>query len=120
VWRPQFHSGKVVHFMTQNGGLERGVDLRATADPTSIRQRSMTFFTIDTLYRERWMREPRRRRVLDARWFPVVTTVQLVADMAIIQPDRRPGSATPLPPTLHRRVAGVDQPAGWPPHQCHD
>jgi uncharacterized membrane protein len=87
VWRPRFHRGKVVRFMTQQGGLERGDEpwgpfriayLQYASDP-------ITFFTIDTLYREpEWMRAPRGFDVSPSlRWFPIVTSLQLVADMGV-------------------------------------
>lgn len=121
VWHPQFHGGKVVRFMTQEGGLDRGDDswgpfriayLQYASDP-------MTFFTIDTLYREpEWMREPRGADVSRSlRWFPVVTTVQLLADMAV---------ANTTPPGFGHTFAArhyIDawlaliEPAGWPPDQ---
>lgn len=121
VWQPQFHGGKVVRFMTQRGGLERGdgawgplriAYLQYASDP-------MTFFTIDTLYREpEWMREPRGSDVSPSlRWFPVVTTVQLVADMAV---------ANTTPPGFAHTFAAehyIDawlaliEPPGWPPDE---
>jgi uncharacterized membrane protein len=87
VWHPRFNGGKVVRFMTQKGGLERGdgpwgpfriAYLQYASDP-------ITFFTIDSLYREpAWMREPRGFDVSPSlRWFPIVTSLQLLADMAV-------------------------------------
>lgn len=121
VWQPQFHGGKVVRFMTQRGGLDRGPDawgpfriayLQYASDP-------MTFFTIDTLYREpEWLREPRGADVSPSlRWFPVVTTVQLLADMAV--------SNTTPPGFGHTFAAehyidawlALIEPPGWPPDQ---
>ncbi len=118
VWRPRFHGGKVVRFMTQQGGLERGdgtwgplriAYLQYASDP-------MTFFTIDTIYKEpQWMREPRGADVAKSlRWFPVVTTVQLLADMAV--------SNTTPPGFGHTFAAShyIDawlaliEPPGWP------
>jgi uncharacterized membrane protein len=87
VWRPRFRDGNVVRFMNQQGGLEKGgvtwgpfriAYLQHASDP-------MTFFSVDSLYREpAWMREPRGFDVSPSlRWFPIVTTVQLIADMAV-------------------------------------
>lgn len=87
VWRPRFRDGSVVRFMNQHGGLELGqaawgpfriAYLQYASDP-------MTFFTVRSLFREpEWLREPRAPDVSpELRWFPVVTTVQLAADMAV-------------------------------------
>lgn len=87
AWRPRFRDGAVVRFMNQQGGLELGdapwgpfriAYLQYGSDP-------ITFFSVRSLYREpAWLREPRAPDVSPAlRWFPVVTTVQLIADMAV-------------------------------------
>lgn len=87
IWRPQFRGGSVVRFMTQEGGLGDGdtpwgsfriAYLQYGSDP-------MTFFTVDSLVREpAWLQAPRAFDVSPAlRWFPVVTTMQLLADMAV-------------------------------------
>jgi len=87
IWRPQFRGGSVVRFMTQAGGLGDGSTpwgsfriayLQYGSDP-------MTFFTVDSLVREpAWLQAPRAFDVSPAlRWFPVVTTMQLLADMAV-------------------------------------
>jgi uncharacterized membrane protein len=87
AWRPRFRDGAVVRFMNQQGGLELGdtpwgpfriAYLQYGSDP-------ITFFSVDSIYREpAWLREPRAPDVSPAlRWFPVVTTVQLMADMAV-------------------------------------
>jgi uncharacterized membrane protein len=71
----------------RQGGLEVGAAagrpfrlayLQYGSDP-------ITFFSVESLYREpTWMREPRAPDVSSAlRRFPVVTTVQLMADMAV-------------------------------------
>jgi uncharacterized membrane protein len=86
-WLPRFRDGSVVRFMNQQGGLEVGAAawgpfriayLQYGSDP-------ITFFSVGSLYREpEWMRGPRAPDVSSAlRWFPVVTTVQLMADMAV-------------------------------------
>jgi uncharacterized membrane protein len=87
IWRPRFRGGSVVRFMNQQGGLADGdaawgpfriAYLQYASDP-------MTFFSVDSLYREpAWLREPRPFDVSPSlRWFPIVTTVQLIADMAV-------------------------------------
>lgn len=73
--------------MNQRGGLEVGeaawgrvriAYLQYASDP-------MTFFSVQPLYREpEWMRQPRGPDVSpELRWYPVVTMVQLAADMAV-------------------------------------
>lgn len=89
AWLPRFRDGSVVRFMNQHGGLEVGdadwgpfriAFLQYASDP-------MTFFTVHSLYREpQWMRDPRGPDVSPAlRWYPVVTMVNLAADMAVAQ-----------------------------------
>lgn len=87
VWRPRFGDGGVVRVMNQEGGLEQG---EGTWGPFRIAyllygSDPMTFFSVDSFYREpAWMRAPRAFDVSPAlRWFPIVTTVQLIADMAV-------------------------------------
>ncbi|MDP1569489.1 MAG: alpha/beta-hydrolase family protein [Vicinamibacterales bacterium] len=87
AWRPRFRDGSVVRFMNQQGGLEVGdapwgpfriAFLQYASDP-------MTFFSVRSLFVEPdWMRGPRAPDVSPAlRWYPVVSTVQLAADMAV-------------------------------------
>jgi uncharacterized membrane protein len=87
VWLPRFRDGSVVRFMNQRGGLKEGeagwgpvriAYLQYASDP-------MTFFSVQSLYREpEWMRAPRGPDVSsELRWYPVVTMVQLAADMAV-------------------------------------
>jgi uncharacterized membrane protein len=87
AWLPRFRRGAVVRVMNQHGGLEwpdrpwgplRMVHLQYASDP-------LTFFSLRSLFREPdWMRDPRGPDVSPAlRWFPVVTTVQLLADMPV-------------------------------------
>jgi len=75
----------------------------------------MTFFNLQSSYREpEWMREPRGPDVSPSlRWFPVVTAVQLVADMAV--------ASTPPPGYGHNFAAehymdawlALMEPQGW-------
>ncbi len=117
VWRPRFRDGAVVRVMNQEGGLEHG---EAAWGPFRIAylvygSDPMTFFSIDSLYREpAWMRAPRAFDVSPSlRWFPVVTTVQLLADMAV---------ANTTPPGYGHTFAAehyidawlaLTEPAGW-------
>ncbi len=84
-WLPRFRDDSVVRFANQNGGLESGERdwgdfrigfLQYASDP-------ITFFSPDSFYREPdWMREPRGPDVsTDLRWFPIITMLQLAADM---------------------------------------
>ena len=117
AWRPRFRNGTVVRFMNQQGGLKQGdatwgpfriAYLQYASDP-------MTFFSLQSIYREpAWMREPRGPDVSPSlRWFPVVTAVQLVADMAV--------ASTPPPGYGHNFAAehymdawlALMEPQGW-------
>lgn len=86
AWLPRFRDGSVIRFANQNGGLEVGkadwgafriAYLQYASDP-------ITFFEPESLYREPdWMKSPRGPDVSpDLRWFPIVTMLQLAADMA--------------------------------------
>lgn len=87
VWLPRFRNGAVVRFMNQWSGAEvagggpwgplRILYLQYASDP-------VTFFSPRIAYRRpRWLAEPRGPDVsLQLRWFPVVTMLQLAADIA--------------------------------------
>ena len=87
AWLPEFRGGSVVRFMNQHQGLDRGqagwgnfriAFLQYASDP-------ITFFSTAAAWREPdWMREPRGPDVSpDLRWFPLVTMLQLAADMMV-------------------------------------
>lgn len=87
AWRPRYREGRVVRFMNQDGGLEtpngpwgplRIAYLQYASDP-------ITFFSVDAFVRQpEWMEEPRGPDVLpELRWYPVVTGLQLGADMLV-------------------------------------
>jgi len=87
AWLPEFRGGSVVRFMNQDQGLDRGAAewgdfriafLQYASDP-------ITFFSFGSAWREPdWMREPRGPDVSsDLRWFPMVTMLQLAADMMV-------------------------------------
>jgi uncharacterized membrane protein len=87
AWLPRFKDGAVVRFMNQEQGLDQGgaewgsfriAFLQYASDP-------ITFFSPGSAWREPdWMREPRGPDVSpDLRWFPVVTMLQLAADMMV-------------------------------------
>ncbi len=115
-WRPTFRGGSVVRFMTQGPQPEprygewgpfRMLFLQQASDP-------ITFFSFDSAWREpEWMRAPRGPDVSeDLRWFPVVTMLQLAADMAF-------GSAPPgfghefAPRDYIDAWVALTEPEGW-------
>jgi len=86
AWLPRFRDDSVIRFANQHGGLEEGhapwgdfrlAYLQYASDP-------ITFFDPASLFREpEWLKGPRGPDVSeDLRWFPVVTMLQLAADMA--------------------------------------
>ncbi|RUR57574.1 alpha/beta hydrolase [Vreelandella populi] len=86
AWLPTFRGGSVVRFMNQTQGLQaapgewgdfRIAYLQHASDP-------ITFFEPATFWREpEWMRGPRGPDVSpELRWYPVVTMLQLLADLA--------------------------------------
>ncbi|SDL35692.1 Uncharacterized membrane protein [Franzmannia pantelleriensis] len=86
AWLPRFRDGAVVRFMNQDGGLDDGETawgdfriayLQYASDP-------VTFFEPEALYREpEWLQAPRGPDVSqDLTWYPVVTGLQLLADLA--------------------------------------
>lgn len=86
AWLPVFREGSVVRFFNQSGGQPqlrehwgafRIAFLQYASDP-------ITFFDPKVLYREPdWMKGQRGADVTpELRWFPVVTMLQLAADMA--------------------------------------
>lgn len=85
AWLPVFRGGTVIRFINQNGGFERPDGpwgpfrigyLQYASDP-------VTFFEPESLYRKpAWMDSPRGPDVSgELRWYPVVTMLQLAADM---------------------------------------
>jgi len=87
AWLPRFRDGSFVRFMNQDGaalaqgsawGPMRIVYLQYASDP-------VTFFDYHDLYRApAWMSPPRGPDVSSQlRWYPVVTFLQLVLDMAM-------------------------------------
>jgi len=93
AWLPRFRGGTVIRFTNQRNHLEmpgvpwgpiRIVFLQYASDP-------ITFFEPAMLYRApEWLDPPRGPDVTPAlRWIPIVTTLQVVADM-------RAGDITPI------------------------
>ena len=87
AWLPRYRNGSVVRFMNQHGGLDapgttwgplRIAYLQYASDP-------VTFFDVRSAFRQPdWMRAPRGPDVSPTfRWYPVVTMLQLAADLAV-------------------------------------
>ncbi|MFU8896336.1 MAG: alpha/beta hydrolase [Gammaproteobacteria bacterium] len=87
AWLPSFRDGAVIRFMNQQQGLHRGdaewgsfriAFLQYASDP-------ITFFSPRFAWRTpKWMHEPRGPDVSsELRWFPIVTMLQLAADMLV-------------------------------------
>lgn len=85
AWLPTFRGGSVVRFMNQTQGLQaapaewgdfRIAYLQYASDP-------ITFFEPEAFWREpEWLRAPRGPDVSpQLRWYPVVTMLQLLADL---------------------------------------
>ncbi|MBC53447.1 MAG: hypothetical protein CMQ34_06370 [Gammaproteobacteria bacterium] len=120
AWLPRFRDGSVVRFANQNGGMEQGDArwgsfrigyLQYASDP-------VTFFAPESFYREpEWMSGPRGPDVSrDMRWFPIVTMLQLAADMGA-------GSAPDgfghqyAAQHYHDAWLALTEPAGWQPEE---
>lgn len=85
AWLPRFQGGSVVRFGNHWGGYERSgrpwgnfriAYLQHASDP-------IVFFEPESAYRKPdWMKPPRGRDVSpDLQWYPIVTMLQLVADL---------------------------------------
>ena len=92
AWLPRFRDGSIIRFTNQQNQLDipgipwgplRIAFLQYASDP-------ITFFEPSMLYREpAWMKRPRGPDVsAELRWIPIVTMLQIVADM-------RAGDVTP-------------------------
>lgn len=115
-WLPRFRDGSVVRFANQHGGLESGrapwgrfriAFLQYASDP-------ITFFSTDSFFREPdWMRDPRGPDVSDdLRWFPVITMLQLAADMGAGRSPRGYGHEYAIGDYLDAWHALIE-PTGW-------
>ena len=107
AWLPRYRGGSVVRFMNQRSGPLEGygawndfriVFLQYPSDP-------ITFFDPSIAWSEpAWMKPPRGPDVTpDLRWFPVVTMLQLAADMMV-------GTA---PPGFGHEYAPADYIEAW-------
>jgi uncharacterized membrane protein len=117
AWLPTFRDSSVIRFTNQHNQLEdidapwgplRIVYLQYASDP-------ITFFEPQTLYREpQWMSGPRGPDVSPSlRWFPIVTFLQLAADIAAA--DAAPIGYGHVYATEHYIDAwqAVTEPSGW-------
>ncbi len=115
-WLPRFRDDSVIRFANQLGGLDEGradwggfriAFLQYASDP-------ITFFSPDSFFREPdWMREPRGPDVSDdLRWFPVVTMLQLAADMGAGRSPRGYGHEYAVGDYLDAWHALIE-PEGW-------
>lgn len=116
AWLPRFRNGSVVRFANQNGGLEQGEEpwgtfrigyLQYASDP-------VTFFDPQSFYREpAWIGGRRGPDVSDdLRWFPIVTMLQLAADMGAGSAPRGFGHEYAAE-HYHDAWLALTNPAGW-------
>jgi uncharacterized membrane protein len=116
AWLPVFRGGAVVRFMNQDGsaaianrdwGNFRIVFLQYASDP-------ITFFSSDAAWREpEWMQAPRGPDVSpDLRWFPIVTMLQLAADMMVGATPRGFGHEYAADDYIDAWIA-LTRPEGW-------
>lgn len=108
VWLPRFRDDSVVRFANSNGDLSKGKTgwgsfriayLQYASDP-------IVFFDPHSWLREpEWMQQPRGPGVnRQMEWYPVVTALQLVADMLL---------STDAPTGYGHEYASVDYLRSW-------
>lgn len=116
AWLPKFRNGAVVRFMNQTEGPDipgspwgsfRILFLQYASDP-------ITFFSTDTAWREPdWMKQPRGADISPhLRWFPVVTMLQIAADMLVGNAPSGFGH-TYAPADYIRAWLALTEPQGW-------
>ncbi|MCG5501309.1 alpha/beta hydrolase [Ectothiorhodospira lacustris] len=116
AWLPEFRGGSVVRFMNQEHRLDHGKEewgpfriafLQYASDP-------ITFFSPESAWKEpEWMREPRGPDVSpDLRWFPIVTMLQLAADMMVGTAPKGFGHEYAPSDYIHAWLA-LTEPEGW-------
>lgn len=118
AWLPQFRDGSVVRFANQYGGLDAGsapwgplriAYLQYGSDP-------VTFFSPASFFREPdWLRAPRAPDVSpDMKWYPVVTMVQVAADLAAAVTAPPLGYGHNFAPAHYIDAwLALTEPAGW-------
>ncbi len=118
AWLPRYRDGSVVRFMNQTSGPQAGygdwndfriVFLQYASDP-------ITFFDPSIAWNEPdWMKQPRGPDVSpDLRWFPVVTMLQLAADMVVGTAPRGFGHEF-APSDYIEAWLALAEPGGWTP-----
>lgn len=117
AWLPVYRGGAVVRFANQHGfapadtdwGNFRLVFLQYASDP-------ITFFDPSMVWREpAWMKEPRGPDVTpDLQWFPVVTALQVAADMMVGTAPSGFGHEIAPDDYLNSWLA-LTEPEGWSP-----
>ncbi len=116
AWLPRFRDGRVVRFMSQYRGLDeyegdwgsfRIAFLQYASDP-------VTFFDPQLVWNEpAWMAGERGPDVSsDLRWFPVVTMLQVAADMAVGETPRGYGHEYAHEDYIDAWIA-LTEPEGW-------
>ena len=115
VWQPVYDAGRTVRFVTRNPSQPELADatgprivyLQHPSDP-------VTFWGLDALWSSpEWMDRPRGYDVPDdARWFPIVSSVQSVADL-IDQLKPPPGFGHVFSTDYVNGWAQVLPPEGW-------
>jgi uncharacterized membrane protein len=115
-WLPTFRGGSVVRFMNQTKGLGEGAADWGTFRIAFLQYASdpITFFDPRYVWRAPdWMQEPLGPDVSpDLRWFPVVTMLQLAADMIV--GDAPPGFGHEYAPTHYLDAwLALTEPEGW-------
>jgi uncharacterized membrane protein len=104
--------------MNQNGGLR---NVGATWAPLRIAYLQyasdpVTYFNVRSFYREpEWMRAPRGPDVVSQfRWYPVVTGLQLIADIAAGVEAAPPGYGHNFAPGHYIEAwHAITEPEGW-------
>lgn len=123
AWLPKFRDGSVVRFANQNGGLKddatewgsfRIAYLQYASDP-------ITFFSPSVFTREPdWMQEPRGMDVSPyLRWYPIVTGLQLAADLMTGKAPLGYGHEYAPEHFLESWIA-LTEPEGWSDEELED
>lgn len=116
---PVYDGGRTVRFVSRPEDLARPAAAWPTPRVVYLQNPSdpVTWWTPALLWdRPDWLAEPRGRDVLPAmRWFPVVTFVQVTADLALAY-GAPPGHGHQFHESAVAAWAAVTDPPGWTPH----
>jgi len=118
AWLPRFRNGTVVRFMNQNGGLRAPTSRWAPLRIAYLQYASdpVAFFDLKSFYREpEWLRTPRGPDVSPQfRWYPIVTALQLIADIAAGTNATPPGFGHNFAPAHYIDAwHALTEPDGW-------